>query len=196
MRCIVCGKEIVQKLYANSKQKYCSLKCKTKDYYNVYYKHFEWKVEKKCLYCGKTFIPNQVRQRYCTITHMKSAWKKKHWDRSLELQREWFKKEREKRPEYFNFFSTNRSAQKRANGGGILKAEWDAKKLEYHFTCPKCGKKEPEIKLSVDHIIPLSKGGKHCIENIQPLCKGCNSSKSDHYTRHYYPLVADNYRFC
>lgn len=40
--------------------------------------------------------------------------------------------------------------------------------------CLKCGSK---YKLSLDHIIPICKGGENCITNLQPLCKNCNSSK-------------------
>ncbi len=40
-----------------------------------------------------------------------------------------------------------------------------------------CGYKEPEIKLTLDHVIPLSKGGRNIIDNIQPLCLACNDSK-------------------
>jgi 5-methylcytosine-specific restriction endonuclease McrA len=55
--------------------------------------------------------------------------------------------------------------------------DWGLLKKQYGYTCPCCKKKEPEIKLTEDHIIPLSKGGSNYIENIQSLCRCCNSKK-------------------
>lgn len=43
-----------------------------------------------------------------------------------------------------------------------------------NFTCQKCGSRK---NLSIDHIIPESKGGEATMENCQTLCKTCNSSK-------------------
>ena len=42
--------------------------------------------------------------------------------------------------------------------------------------CFACGAAE---RIEIDHIIPLSKGGRHSIGNLMPLCRSCNSSKSN-----------------
>ncbi len=42
------------------------------------------------------------------------------------------------------------------------------------YVCKICGATK---KLTVDHIIPVTKGGKNTLENCQLLCKSCNSRK-------------------
>ena len=51
-------------------------------------------------------------------------------------------------------------------------------------SCVRCGREE---RLSPDHIIPASRGGTTYIDNIQPLCNGCNVRKSNIYTTDYRP---------
>lgn len=48
------------------------------------------------------------------------------------------------------------------------------------YTCQICGKYMPdEIGLQIDHIIPVSKGGKTVPSNLQVLCSRCNGHKSN-----------------
>ena len=50
------------------------------------------------------------------------------------------------------------------------------------YKCVCCGaslEDEPHLLLEIDHIIPVSKGGKTLPENLQTLCWRCNRSKSD-----------------
>ena len=49
-----------------------------------------------------------------------------------------------------------------------------------NYTCQICGKYMPEeIGLQIDHIIPVSKGGKTVRSNLRVLCSKCNGSKSN-----------------
>lgn len=50
------------------------------------------------------------------------------------------------------------------------------------YTCRCCGaslSSEPHLLLEIDHIIPVSKGGKTTEENLQTLCWKCNRSKGN-----------------
>lgn len=64
----------------------------------------------------------------------------------------------------------------------------------FGFSCKICGMitDTPEI----DHIMPISKGGKCMISNLQVLCSSCNKIKSNHYLHpdsyiKRYPIVID-----
>lgn len=46
------------------------------------------------------------------------------------------------------------------------------------YQCKNCDSQE---NLSIDHIIPLSRGGSDELSNLRILCKSCNSSKGDRY---------------
>ena len=61
--------------------------------------------------------------------------------------------------------------------GSVTNREWFDLKAKYNFTCLCCGRREPKISLTKDHVIPLALGGRGSIDNIQPLCLPCNSSK-------------------
>jgi predicted restriction endonuclease len=47
------------------------------------------------------------------------------------------------------------------------------------YKCCLCGRTAEEVKLEVDHKIPVSKGGTDSINNLRTLCIDCNRGKSD-----------------
>lgn len=46
------------------------------------------------------------------------------------------------------------------------------------YTCVNCGSTEKE-SLEIDHIMPISKGGKTEPDNLQTLCHDCNFRKGN-----------------
>lgn len=48
-----------------------------------------------------------------------------------------------------------------------------------NFVCQYCGKEHERRELTVDHIIPKSKGGKSTWLNIITACRACNWKKAD-----------------
>jgi 5-methylcytosine-specific restriction endonuclease McrA len=48
------------------------------------------------------------------------------------------------------------------------------------YTCQYCGMPAPKVKLHVDHIIPVSKGGGNVDDNLVTSCTDCNLGKSGH----------------
>lgn len=49
-----------------------------------------------------------------------------------------------------------------------------------NWTCQYCGAKASDgVKLHVDHVIPVSRGGKTVLDNLVTACEKCNLGKSD-----------------
>jgi 5-methylcytosine-specific restriction endonuclease McrA len=44
----------------------------------------------------------------------------------------------------------------------------------YASACVACGSRN---KITMDHVVPISRGGRHSEGNLQPLCLSCNSGK-------------------
>jgi 5-methylcytosine-specific restriction endonuclease McrA len=76
-----------------------------------------------------------------------------------------------------NASTHKRRAAVKGNGGKWTASEWQAIKAAQEYLCLMCGRKEPDIRLCFDHIIPVSLGGPNTAANGQGLCKSCNSKK-------------------
>ncbi len=43
--------------------------------------------------------------------------------------------------------------------------------------CAYCGQPTAAAELTMDHIVPLSRGGRSVKGNVRPVCKSCNTAK-------------------
>jgi len=83
-------------------------------------------------------------------------------------------------------FGQRRRARLIGAAGSYSLAEWRSLLATYD-RCPMCLRSWHEIPapakggevITVDHVIPISRGGSNAIDNIQPLCYSCNSAKGD-----------------
>ena len=48
-----------------------------------------------------------------------------------------------------------------------------------NYRCLECGATNKEVRLHLDHIKPVSKGGDNDLSNLQTLCAECNMGKKD-----------------
>ena len=51
--------------------------------------------------------------------------------------------------------------------------------MRRHPFCPWCGGRLALENATIDHVIPLARGGTNYEGNLVPCCKSCNSSKQD-----------------
>lgn len=116
-------------------------------------------VPRECLECAAPSNPRwPSHQRYCSKACSNRAYLRER----PHLQAEY----KHRRRARFNA----------ANIPGVSAADWQKLVARYGGRCAYCRSDGP---ISVDHIIPLVRGGRHSIGNVLPACMSCNSSKKD-----------------
>lgn len=72
-----------------------------------------------------------------------------------------------------------RRALERGAPGVVTAAQWRTICEVDGWKCEYCGKALTEKTATMDHVIPLTKGGEHDPGNIVPACRSCNSRKGN-----------------
>jgi 5-methylcytosine-specific restriction endonuclease McrA len=61
---------------------------------------------------------------------------------------------------------------------------------KFNYRCAYCGTniaKNSNTKRHLDHVVPISKNGKHCVSNLVPTCDSCNLCKNAKLLQDWYP---------
>ena len=113
------------------------------------------------------------------------AWAARNRDRERERTRHWAQKNKDKVVGYTLKWQKknldkcrNNAAARRARKkeNGVFQITDQERKALLAGPCVACGLTE---NIHIDHIIPISRGGRHSVGNLQSLCASCNISKSD-----------------
>lgn len=78
--------------------------------------------------------------------------------------------------DYFAVSSEEHQKREKAKGYELRKTQWWRQQVGPGI-CYHCKQKFASSDLTMDHLIPISRGGKSSKNNCVPSCKECNSKK-------------------
>lgn len=148
-------------------------------------KKYYLKNKRKIIQATKEYYFNNKGKRLDSI----KKWQEDNKEKRKTYNHKWYiknkslvrnrnRKYRKVFPDRYRTYVENRRALREKAIGNYTEKEWEELKSKYGNKCLKCGKRETETMLTPDHIVPLDKNGSNYIDNIQPLCRKCNSEKN------------------
>lgn len=138
----------------------------------------------RCVDCRRSQNKEWMRKKRIQDPQYGSWWAKNNKERVREIIRDFErrnpnrrKKWVEKNKERYKAILRNYRARKR-NAPGRITGEQVSEVLRLQkWRCAAC-KSDIRGKHTIDHIVPLSRGGENIRANLQAMCRPCNSSKN------------------
>lgn len=183
--CAHCGSAFPR---SQRSHQYCSARCRSAAFSG---RRRPASVSAACDFCDVTFLKKRRDQRFCSrrcrIRQTSRLAYRRDPERALTRWRNWYARNRESFKAYVRewrrdnpdrralYERRRRAARVRAIGRHSL-ADVLALFEAYDWRCAYCGS---DKALTVDHRVPLSRGGDDSVQNLIPACPSCNSSKHD-----------------
>jgi 5-methylcytosine-specific restriction endonuclease McrA len=77
--------------------------------------------------------------------------------------------------------------RERQKARSLRDSQWWKRRLA-KGVCGYCNQPTPSKELTMDHIVPISRGGRSTKGNVVPACKACNTAK-----KYLLPMEWDQY---
>lgn len=173
--CKNCNLEIDISLFYKNKQNLDGLGSYCKDCTKA--RSAKWKLENKERHYQQSINWRAANPERKRISDTK--WRKANKDKIKKSANKYQTSHPERQSDFYH----KRKALKLKNG--VFEISKKFLKNLYSSPCNCCGKYGD---IHMDHIIPLSRGGRHSEGNLQPLCSKCNLSKSDKTMTEWYKM--------
>lgn len=142
----------------------------------------------RCLESGKLWAKNNPEKTKASAKKYKDKIREKlrearrerylkNKDKEIANCKKWQSLNKEKFLHSMNLSKTKRRHKIKETKDKITLEQWENIKSKAKNKCHYC--KKVFEKLTMDHVIPLSKGGNHNQSNIVPACQSCNSKKGN-----------------
>ena len=141
-----------------------------------FYKKTETTIQPACKTCFTQLNKDYYLKNKHKIVVKKKEYYNNHKEIIISRITKWNKNNPDKRVKYMVVVNAVRRGRKLANGGSFTAKEWKDLIVKHNNKCYYCG---CTGKLTIDHFIPLSKGGTNSINNIVPACGVCNTLKGN-----------------
>lgn len=212
--CVQC-----EKTYQSRSGRFCSIECHDRWWIANRTANRAPAPLRPCEVCGQQFSSHIKHKLYCSakcIKTVKAAYREANREYIRESHRTWRtingdqwratalawrqanqtpESERERKrvwakanPDVVNAKTIRHRARKRGAQGNYTAEEFRLICKKQGGKCNDCGKKH---KLTVDHIVPLVRGGTNFAYNIQGLCLHCNQCKSAKLMDYAIPSLFD-----
>lgn len=160
-----------ERYYKNNPDK---VKASQKKYYETHPEKMKAKSLNRLKLWGDKLKASTKKWRQENAERVKET-SKLWWIKNTDKRSEYNRRFREKFPERVRLNNEKRRAREQNAKGVITPKEWKELCNKYGNRCLCCG--ASNVKLTLDHVLPLIMGGTHTIDNAQPLCGSCNSKK-------------------
>lgn len=170
--CAYCGTSF--KPYRLVNNRFCSTPCRKRS------RRVTTRAEKVCPSCRSVFTPEKsMKQRFCGSQCKSSALRALIKSDQERAEKRRASQKAYSRTEAYRISQRSAKARRRTaeKKGRVTVAEWKAIVTRFHGACAYCGAQN--VKLTMDHVVPLAKGGAHSPGNVVPACGPCNSAKCD-----------------
>lgn len=125
-----------------------------------------------CKQCRALAGRKYARENWSIVYASQRKWSENNRDKMKEKHKRSYARRRES----IIAWQISHAHKRRASSGEYTKESLESRYAMFGNRCAYCNQ---DTDLSIDHVIPLSRGGTNWPANIRPACKSCNSRKSN-----------------